>query len=504
MLNNTIFENIVRNANDIIIVTDVPGDGGDPKIVYVNEAFTRLTGYQPDEAIGKNPRFLQGPNTDPQTREQIRDALKRRQAIRVEIVNYGKAGNEYRLEINLVPLKNEIGQVIYFAAIERDITAQSIARRALVESEERYRTTIASMAEGVVMLDKNGFIVSINDAAQSILGLTRDQMMGRSSVDARWRAIHEDGSPFPCDTYPAMVTLRTGKPCSNVIMGVYKPDDTLTWISINSQPLCYPGGREPYAVIATFHDVTERIISSRMKDEFVSVVSHELRTPLTSIRGALGILSDLSMLADTKQVASMVDIALRNCDRLMFLINDLLDMEKIAAGKLTYHFSALSLDEAIGAALSANAPYAEKFKVQLFYDAPQKPIVVRADPDRLLQILTNLLSNAIKFSGEATTVTVSVDASENEHVKVSVSDQGAGVPDEFRSKVFGKFSQADGSTTRQRGGTGLGLAITKSLVEQHGGVINYYNNVTRGATFYFTLPYGKKAAVHAQKNMRPS
>jgi signal transduction histidine kinase len=290
-----------------------------------------------------------------------------------------------------------------------------------------------------------------------------------------------------------MVTLHTGKSCSNVIMGVYKPDDTLTWISINSQPLCRSGENDPYAVIASFHDITDRLNSARMKDEFISVVSHELRTPLTSIRGALGILSGGSLLADTKQTATMVEIALRNCDRLMFLINDLLDMEKIASGKLRYKFDTVSLDESIRAALSVNAPYAEKFKVRFQYESPQTSINVRADHDRLLQILTNLLSNAAKFSGEATTVTISVDRSDNEYVKVSVSDQGAGVPDDFRGKVFTKFAQADGSTTRQQGGTGLGLAITKSLVEQHGGTINFFNNTPRGATFYFTLPMAKNA-----------
>jgi len=145
-------------------------------------------------------------------------------------------------------------QLIYAAA--RDITEPRRIQEALGESEERYRSVISAMQNGIVILDSNGAIRTCNASAERILGLSAEQMMGRTSLDPRWRAIHEDGSPFPGDTFPAAVTLRTGQPCSDVVMGVYKPDGELTWISINSQPLFRPDQVRLAGVVASFSDIT--------------------------------------------------------------------------------------------------------------------------------------------------------------------------------------------------------------------------------------------------------
>jgi PAS domain S-box-containing protein len=147
-------------------------------------------------------------------------------------------------------------QVIYAAA--RDITARKVAEEAIRKSEDRYRSVIAAMQEGIVLMDADGTIRACNASAERILGLSADQMMGRTSLDPRWRAVHEDGTPFPGETHPVMVTLRTGQPCSNVIMGVHKPDGALTWISINSQPLLEADGVTPAGVVASFEDISDR------------------------------------------------------------------------------------------------------------------------------------------------------------------------------------------------------------------------------------------------------
>jgi PAS domain S-box-containing protein len=157
-----------------------------------------------------------------------------------------------------LPLRDPQGRIIGTFGVSRDITQRKQAELALRESEERYRSVIAAMQDGIVLLDTDGSIRACNASAERILGLSAEQMMGRTPHDPRWRAIHEDGSPFPGETHPPMVTLRTGQPCSNVIMGVHKPDGTLTWISINSQPLFWADGTTLCGVAASFEDITER------------------------------------------------------------------------------------------------------------------------------------------------------------------------------------------------------------------------------------------------------
>ena len=155
------------------------------------------------------------------------------------------------------------GQVIGTQGIFWDVTERKKAEVALRESEERYRSVIAAMQDGIVLLNADGTIYACNAAAERILGLSADQIRGRTPYDPRWRAIHEDGSPFPGEAHPPMVTLRTGKPCYEVVMGIHKPDGTLTSISINSQPLVRPNETIPYAVVASFEDITDRKRTTR-------------------------------------------------------------------------------------------------------------------------------------------------------------------------------------------------------------------------------------------------
>jgi signal transduction histidine kinase len=249
--------------------------------------------------------------------------------------------------------------------------------------------------------------------------------------------------------------------------------------------------------ISVARDLTERKKVEQMKNEFISTVSHELRTPVTSIRGSLGLLAGGVAGELTKQARELVDIATSNSERLILLINDILDIEKIESGKMRFNLGPVRLREVLDTALQANRGYAQRFGVELVLAGEAPDITVTADGDRLLQVLANLLSNAAKFSPAGGKVEVSA-ARRGDGVRVQVRDHGSGIPADFQDKIFGKFSQADSSDTRRLGGTGLGLSIAKAIVEKHGGTIGFETAPGAGTTFHFDLPLAPPAVERAE------
>jgi len=216
-------------------------------------------------------------------------------------------------------------------------------------------------------------------------------------------------------------------------------------------------------------------------------VSHELRTPLTSIRGSLGLLAGGAAGEISHAAKKMIDIAYKNSERLTRLVNDILDIERIEGGKLAFQMTSLDLMQLVEQVLEANSGYGEQFGVTFVLTGNVAGARVQGDADRLTQVLTNLLSNAAKFSPAGGTVEVAVTRQDRQ-LCVSVSDHGPGVPAAFRARIFGKFAQADGSTSRQNAGAGLGLSIAKAIIERHGGRIDYTSELGQGATFFVDLP----------------
>lgn len=226
---------------------------------------------------------------------------------------------------------------------------------------------------------------------------------------------------------------------------------------------------------------------SRLKSEFTSTVSHELRTPLTSIRGALGLISSGVMGELPVEVIKLIEIACNNTERLLFLINDILDIEKIESGKMKFVMGPVDLMAVLTQSIEANQPYGEQYKVRFTLAEFVVGPVVNADTDRLMQVLNNLLSNAAKFSPEGGVVEISTHQLDDT-IRVQVRDDGPGIPLQFQSKIFEKFSQADGSDTRKVGGTGLGLSISKAIMEKMAGAIGFETEEGKGTTFYIDIP----------------
>jgi len=348
-------------------------------------------------------------------------------------------------------------------------------------SEERLRLAIESCPNCMMTCDAAGIIIMVNREVERMFGYRREELIGRSvevlmperlrSQHARHRehfARHAERRPLGHNR--DLVGLRQ--------------DGSEFPVEIGINPI---RTRDGIVVLSTIVDISERKRLERSKDEFVAMVSHELRTPLTSIAGALGLLMGNAAGNLPETAKRLLAIAHANSQRLVRLINDILDLQKIESGQVVFHLKYLELRPLLEQMIEANRAFAHEFGVRIRLDDASDDGEVFADTDRLAQIITNLLSNAIKFSPVGGEVTVGVER-RAEHVRVRVRDQGPGIPEEFKARIFEKFAQADSSDARQKGGTGLGLSIVKQLIHQHGGKVGFEPAAGGGTVFYIELP----------------
>ncbi|MDH5655249.1 MAG: CHASE3 domain-containing protein, partial [Spirochaetia bacterium] len=242
---------------------------------------------------------------------------------------------------------------------------------------------------------------------------------------------------------------------------------------------------KPVRISGTTADITNRKKAEIAKNEFISTVSHELRTPLTSIKGSLALLKS-GVVHEPEKIQTMLEIALNNSDRLILLINDILDVSKMESGKMDFHFEILEVQPLIKEIIDANTGYAEKHKVKLLASSIPENITVLADRIRMIQVFSNLISNAAKFSPPNEEISLSASI-ENNTIIFSIKDRGQGIPEEFRDKIFEKFIQVDSSDTRAVGGTGLGLAIVKEIINKHKGKIWFESSAGNGTIFYVSM-----------------
>jgi signal transduction histidine kinase len=354
-------------------------------------------------------------------------------------------------------------------------------RNALRENEQRFHY-ILDTCPTAVRISKTGFfeVVYFNQSYVKLLEATPDQVLGINPI--KYYVNKEDYADI-------VKELGNGEAVFDRLIELHipeQPDLPHKWTLATYLRIEYQG--EP-AVIGWFHDISERIQMDRMKNEFVSTVSHELRTPLTVISGSLGLLAGGAITGLPDTAKQMVDLAYKNSLRLTRLINDLLDMDKLAAGKVELNMQTMQIMPLIEQAITENKNYAASRHVGITLSSVSPETRVVLDSHRFLQVMANLISNALKFSPNAATVDITVVV-KDKNLRVSVIDCGMGIPAEFHGRIFQKFSQADSSDTRPKGGTGLGLAITKELVERMGGQIGFDSVEGRGATFYVEFPIG--------------
>jgi len=365
-------------------------------------------------------------------------------------------------------------------ALHREQRRREVAEEALDASKIRQQALINTMVDAVIIINDFGTIQNFNPAAEAMFGYASDEIIGqniRMLMPEPHRSAHNGYLAHHRKTGARCILGRRSE------VEAQRRDGSLFPIELVVTDMKIHGQR---LFSGLLRDITERRKVDRLKDEFIATISHELRTPLTAIRGSLGLINGGATGELPTQAATLIQLAHNNSERLLMLVDDLLDMEQLGSGRMEFHFAPLALMPLIEEAIADNTAIAEKYAVQCIIAQRLDEVRVHADHQRLLQVLGNLLSNACKFSPRNSTVEIGITHHKG-RVRISVSDHGPGIAEELRPRLFTKFAQGDTGNTRQTGGTGLGLCISKAIVERHDGEIGFTPGPDVGAIFYLEL-----------------
>jgi two-component system, OmpR family, sensor histidine kinase VicK len=369
-----------------------------------------------------------------------------------------------------------------------DVTEQYEAEEALHLATRQRELILEGVGDGICGIDLDGKLTFINEAGARMLGYTANELVGRD-VHELLHHSHADGTPYSRSTSPILQALRL---CEAIRMRdevFWRKDGTAIPVEYIANPIMDDGRIN--GMVVAFQDVSERRRLEKMKDEFISTVSHELRTPLTSLRASLGLVQSGTLDKRPEKQRQLIEIAIGNCDRLIRLVNDILDFDRGEKGRLPLHREAVEPEILLRRAADVAHNTAVQVRIDFRVEANAPPVY--ADGERALQVLNELVANAIKFSPPGTTIRLAAQAvsgnlPDTMDVCFLVEDQGRGIPQEKLERIFDRFQQGDASDSRALGGTGLGLALCRSIVEQHGGRIWAESEVGRGSRFLFTLP----------------
>lgn len=472
---------IVTNANDGIYSTTLNGI-----IKSWNRGAEKIFGWKAHEIIGQSISTIYPEDYLPIHDKLLKNILNGHTVDHIKMQNLRKDGSLIWVDKAKAGIKNIQGEVVAIATIVQDVSKEIEILDALSESERKFRDFVESTDEWIWELNENLIFTYSNPSVYNILGYQPEEIVGQSIFSF----IIDSEKPMVEKKLQANMQEKIG--WKNFNMNWKHKDNFLRIIESNATPIINDNG-----FVVGFRgvdqDVTEQRMMEKTKNEFISIVSHELRTPLTSIQGSLGLLRNEAQ--DNTKQKDLLEIAYRNSERLINLINDILDIQKFALGKYEFFIERISVQELIQESIHLAMPMAEKFGISIVLEGKPSEEKIIADKKRVIQVMMNLLSNAIKFSPVKGTVFISSYVKNNK-VRILIKDQGPGIPEEFKNKIFEKFAQADSSSTRRFSGTGLGLNICKTLIEQMGGEIHFMSKQGEGSTFYFELPCIKEDSTH--------
>lgn len=623
-----LFEKVINNMHDVVMITDAEFiDEPGPRIVYVNPAFTKMTGYTAEESLGKSPRFLQGQKSCRMERDKIRVAMQNNESVKVEITDYRKDGTEIEVEFEIIPVAGANGSVTHWVSIQRDVTDRKKAEKILRQNAGLFSTLIAQAPIGTYVVDAQLQIQQINAQAlpifatvQPLIGRDLNEVMsilwgpevggqcadifrntlatGERYISPRFTELRHDlGITETYEWETQRMTLPDGQygvVCyfqevtervrlaeavtasqermrlateatgvgiwewnilTNVIRwdaqmfrlyGVPATEDGMvsyeTWShAVLSEDLAHQEavmqatlqqkgrstrefrilrvGDGEVRIINSVETVrtnldgkTEWLVGSnldvtdlrqaaqklrqakeaaenanRSKDRFLAILSHELRTPLTPVLMIASALEhDLDLRPAVREEMSMIR---RNIEMETKLIDDLLDVSRIASGKLELHVEPLDLNGAVQHVCSICRPQLLGQEIQLTLDLCADTGFFQADPARFEQVLWNVVKNAVKFTARNGKIHIQSQRLTPTRAEIRITDNGVGIPPEMMPRIFDAFEQGDLRITRQFGGLGLGLAISKALIELHGGAIRAESlGAGQGATFIIEVP----------------
>ncbi|NEP80583.1 MAG: PAS domain S-box protein [Okeania sp. SIO3C4] len=496
---------IVESSNDAIIGNTLEG------IIYSwNSGAEAIYGYSISEVKGCFISMLALPERPNEIPQILANIVAGASINNYETVHIRKDGKHIDVALTISPIKDAEGNIIGVSTIARDISDHKQIEKSFEQLRYQRKLILDSAGEGICGIDILGKISFANPAAARMTGYTTKEL-----VNSDWNLIISGNKTNnKNDKFSAQknnsdsqvtTTLKKGIVCQVTDEFFQRRDGSLFPVEYVSTPILEQG--KIIGAVVTFKDITERQAVEQMKNEFISVVSHELRTPLASIHGALALLKSGLLNQAPERGSRMLNIAIANTDRLVRLINDILDLERLDSQQVTMLKQTCNIAELMLQTANEMQPIAEEAGVNLSV----KPVDAKlwGCPDKLIQTLTNLLSNAIKYSPTGTTVWLTASkqvisdnftstvenkctqASVLNHsyqVLIAVKDRGRGIPADKIESIFGRFQQVDASDSRQKGGTGLGLAICRNIVQQHQGKIWAESTLGEGSTFFVALP----------------